>query len=167
MAEDPRTYQSSTVQANRAQIQGLGVGQKDMNAQQSATREEHATDPQNTEGWDNDPPNQATDRPGQADFSGQDVGERRSFDGGESGGMSDRNAAGMSEAGDLGTGTPANVDIHKTGQDDRPEADWGEAAGEGATFSSNHTRRPDRTEAERGQGPKTRQLNKDINSGRA
>ncbi|MEW5686549.1 MAG: hypothetical protein AB1942_16650 [Pseudomonadota bacterium] len=59
--------------------------------------------------------------------------------------------------GDLGAGTPANVDIHKLGQTDRPEQDWGEAA-EGATFSSNHSRRP---EIERGQGAKTRQAAKD------
>ncbi|RAK63405.1 hypothetical protein [Phenylobacterium kunshanense] len=63
------------------------------------------------------------------------------------------------EAGDLGTGTPANVDVHKLGQDDRPQSDWGEAA-EGAVFSSNHSRRAERTEIERGQGSKTRMANK-------
>lgn len=67
--------------------------------------------------------------------------------------------------GDLGAGTPANVDIHKLGQTDRPEEDWGEAA-EGATFSSNHTRRPG-IEAERGQGAKTRRASKDQISRRA
>jgi hypothetical protein len=166
MAEDPRTYQTSTVQANRAQMQGLGVGQKDMDMQREPNREEHATDPQNTEGWDNDPPNQATDRPSQADFADQDMGEERSFQSPDSGPARERNAAGAGDAGDLGVGTPPNVDVHKTGQGDKPQADWGEAAGQGATFSSNHNRRPDRTEAERGQGPKTRQMNKDIISGR-
>jgi hypothetical protein len=78
-----------------------------------------------------------------------------------------RDEAGMdSVEGDLGAGTPANVDIHKLGQDDNPEQDWGEPADPDATFSSNHTRRADRTEAERGQGAKTRQANKDIVSRR-
>ncbi|PZQ53165.1 MAG: hypothetical protein DI570_24340 [Phenylobacterium zucineum] len=62
--------------------------------------------------------------------------------------------------GDLGAGTPPNVDIHKLGQTDRPEQDWGEAA-EGATFSSNHSRRPDKTEADRSHGAKTRRASKD------
>ena len=44
---------------------------------------------------------------------------------------------------------------------DNPELDWGEAV-EGATYSANHTRRPVKTEAERGQGPKTRARTKDI-----
>jgi hypothetical protein len=61
--------------------------------------------------------------------------------------------------GDLGTGTPANVDIHKLGQDDKPQSDWGEAA-EGATFSSNHSRRAERSDIERGQGSRTRLANK-------
>jgi hypothetical protein len=69
-------------------------------------------------------------------------------------------------AGDLGAGTPANVDVHKLGQEDRPQEDWGEPAAAEATFSSNHTRRPLRTEAERGQGNKTRKANKDIVSRR-
>lgn len=67
---------------------------------------------------------------------------------------------------DLGVGTPANVDIHKLGQSDRPQESWGEPADPGATFSSNHSRRPLPTEAERGQGRKTRQANKDIVSRR-
>ena len=68
--------------------------------------------------------------------------------------------------GDLGAGTPANVDIHKLGQDDKPEQAWGESAGPDATFSSNHTRRGEKTEAERGQGAKTRTANKDLVSRR-
>ena len=69
--------------------------------------------------------------------------------------------------GDLGSGTPPNVDVHKLGQGDRPQEDWGEPADEGAVFSSNHTRRPERSEAERGQGRKTRRANKDIVSRRS
>lgn len=68
------------------------------------------------------------------------------------------------EVGDLGEGTPANVDIHNLGQSDNPEAEWGEGA-EGAVYGANHTRRGDRTGAERGQGPQTRERNKQINSG--
>jgi hypothetical protein len=68
--------------------------------------------------------------------------------------------------GGLGSGTPANVDVHKLGERDNPQTDWGEPAPEGATFSSNHSRRAERTEAERGQGSKTRTANKDIVSRR-
>ena len=60
----------------------------------------------------------------------------------------------------LGEGTPAGVDIHDLGQSDRPEQDWGESADEGAQFSTNHTRRPVKTEADRGQGKKTRAAQK-------
>jgi hypothetical protein len=69
-------------------------------------------------------------------------------------------------AGDLGTGTPAGVDVHDLGQDDKPEQDWGDEADEGLAHSANHTRRGIRTEAERGQGAKTRTANKDIVSRR-
>ena len=72
----------------------------------------------------------------------------------------------MEASGDLGAATPPNVDVHDLGQDDHPEQDWGDESREGAVFSSNHTRRPIRTEAERGQGKKTRKLNKDIVSRR-
>jgi hypothetical protein len=70
-------------------------------------------------------------------------------------------------AADLGVGTPANVDIHKLGQGDRPQEYWGEPGDPGATFSSNHSRRALPSEAERGQGRKTRQANKDIVSRRS
>ena len=53
------------------------------------------------------------------------------------------------------------------GQKDNPQEDWGEAIEVGAVHSSNHTRRPVRTEAERGQGAKTRRMTKDIISRRA
>jgi hypothetical protein len=66
-----------------------------------------------------------------------------------------------------GTQPPATgFDPHAVGEDDRPEGDWGEAADPEATFSANHSRRPVRTEAERGQGAKTRRKTKDIISRR-
>ncbi len=46
-------------------------------------------------------------------------------------------------------------------QRDVPQEDWGEPADEGATYSANHTRRPAKTEADRGQGRKTRAAKKD------
>jgi len=61
----------------------------------------------------------------------------------------------------LGEGVPAGVDIHDAGQADNPEQDWGAPADEGATYSANHTNRPVKTEADRGQGRKTRQAQKD------
>lgn len=76
-----------------------------------------------------------------------------------------RNEAGINDVeGDLGAGTPANVDIHKLGQSDNPQEDWGDPADEGAQFSSNHTTRG-RPEQER--GAKTRQYTKDVFSRRA
>jgi hypothetical protein len=80
--------------------------------------------------------------------------------------LDDRNAAGLGEAGDLGAGTPANVDVHNLGQKDRPQEEWGEPAGEAATFSSNHSRKGLHADGDSGQGAKTRKLNKDIISRR-
>jgi len=80
--------------------------------------------------------------------------------------LDDRNAAGLRQAGDLGASTPPGVDVHKLGQPDQPQQDWGSTAGEAAVFSANHSRRGVRTEAERSQGAKTRRLNKDIVSRR-
>lgn len=130
MAEDTRTNQPSTVETNRSAMQGNGVGQRELNAQQQPTPEGQATSPERTE-----------------PFESGAAGEDRSFEAGTSG--------------DLGEGTPANVDIHKLGQSDNPEEDWGEPAGEGAMHSSDNTRRGEKTEAERGQGAKTRAFNKD------
>jgi hypothetical protein len=180
MAEDPRTYQPSTTQANRGRMQGLGAGQKDMDAQQDPDRSLHATDPQRTERWENDPAGRGDDRgAGSSDMGagaaseGQGNGETRSFGAGDqngggamTNGTPDRNAAGIDDAGDLGAGTPPNVDIHKLGQEDDPQEDWGDPAAEGTMHSSNHTRRGVKSEAERGQGAKTRRLNKDIVSRR-
>ena len=67
----------------------------------------------------------------------------------------------------LGEGVPPNVAVHDTGDADNPQNDWGEAVDEGAVRGVNHTRRPERTEALRGQGAKTRKLNKDIVSRRS
>jgi hypothetical protein len=61
----------------------------------------------------------------------------------------------------LGEGTPAGPDVHDRGQPDTPQDDWGEPADEGTTYSANHTRRPAKTEADRGQGKKTRAAQKD------
>lgn len=156
--EEKRTSAPGTVSSNRAQMQGLGVGQKEMNMQQAPNRDTYATAPQRTEPFDerlDDTTN--ADRPEQADFGEDREGAR----------LDDRSRAGVQQAGDLGVGTPANVDIHNLGQDDSPEQEWGEDGDEGMVHSANHTRRPIRTEAERGQGAKTRQLTKDIISRRA
>lgn len=142
MAEN-RSFNPTPQQANRSVEQGLGVGQKEMDAQRDPSREQQATDPRRTEPFDD--------------------GGREQLDGQAAPGdaLDDRNAAGMAGREELGASTPANVDIHNLGQDDNPEEDWGEPAGEGTMHSANHTRRPVKTEAERGQGRKTRAAQKD------
>jgi hypothetical protein len=155
MAEDPRTYMPTTPQVNRARTQGLGVGQKDLNLQRDPDRNEYATDPERLEPFVE--PETADET---RDDDTQDSGEDRSFAG------DDRDAAGTDDDAMLGVGTPPNVDARDLGQRDNPEEDWGEPAGEGVLHSQTHTRRPVRTEAERGQGSKTRKLNKDIISRR-
>lgn len=166
-----RTSATSAADANRARMQGLGSGQREMDAGRDPSRTQSATNPEQRsfdrtlDGATND------DRPSQADFGEEaeaapaEGGERR--DGWGLDPNLGRDEAGMGAVeGDLGAGTPANVDVHKLGQEDRPEEDWGEPADPQAVFSSNHTRRPVRTEAERGQGRKTRAANKDIVSRR-
>jgi hypothetical protein len=193
MAEDPRAYMPSTTQANRARIQGNGVGQKEMNMQQDPDRDTYATNPQRLEPFGDDPQgggdDLGADNGRNASGTGNSTGaEERSFasdddaasdeeddspsegDGGAHDYMGldpnlGRNAAGYQHAGDLGAGTPANVDIHDIGQSDRPEQEWGEGE-PGAVHGQTKTRRPDPTESQRGQGAKTRQLNKDIISRR-
>ena len=167
MADENRSFAPSTASSNRAQQQGLGVGQEEMDKQLSPSRETYATAPQRTEPFDEslDPTTNA-DRPSQADCSGQDVGREAAAEA-PGAGLDDRNAAGMQAVvGDLVAGTPPAVDVHDLGQPDSPEQEWGEEMDEGATFSSNNTRKGVRTEAERGQGAKTRRLNKDIISRR-
>jgi len=68
---------------------------------------------------------------------------------------------------ELGEGTPANVDIHKLGQSDRPQEEWGEAPDAEAQYGSNHSRRGEGFETDRLQGSKTRTANKDIVSRRS
>jgi hypothetical protein len=156
-----RTFSTSEAEANRARQQGLGSGQREMDAQRDPNRFQTATNPQQRsfEGDLDDATN--GDRPGEADFG------EASGAGGRSQAAPTRSAAGINDIeGDLGAGTPANVDIHKLGQDDKPEQEWGESAGPDATFSSNHTRRGEKTEAERAQGAKTRTANKNIVSRR-
>lgn len=158
-----RTFTTDEAHANRARTQGLGLGQSEMNAQRDPSRREGATNPeQRSFDTDMEAPTNA-DRPGEADF-GLEGRERQSAGEAQDAG---RNAADLDDVrGDLGAGTPPNVDVHKLGQDDRPQEDWGDPPDEGAVFSSNHTRRAERTEAERSQGAKTRQANKDIVSRR-
>jgi hypothetical protein len=59
----------------------------------------------------------------------------------------------------MGKGSPAGLGA--LAQGDNPQEDWGDPADEGATYSANHTRRPAKTEADRGQGKKTRAARKD------
>jgi hypothetical protein len=140
MADEDRTFDPSRAQTNRGREQGLGVGQKELDLQRDPSGEQQALDPQRTEPWD-----------------GEGDGAKEA----------DRGAGPRVSGSELGEGTPANLDVHQLGQDDNPEEDWGEPAGEGAMHGETHTRRPVRTEAERGQGAKTRQLNKDIISRRS
>ncbi|MDB5425273.1 MAG: hypothetical protein JWQ29_2689 [Phenylobacterium sp.] len=49
---------------------------------------------------------------------------------------------------------------------DNPEEDWGEPADPGAAYSANHATRGEKTDAERGPGPKTRKATKDAISRR-
>lgn len=171
MPEEDRSFAPSTVQANRARAQGLGVGQEELNAQKDEDRNIHAADPERTEPYDQSLPRTTNaDRPGEADFSGQEPGdadeEQTATTAPQESALDDRNAAGLGDAGDLGAGTPAGVDVHDLGDDDNPQEAWGDEVEEGAVFSSNHSRRPVRTEAERGQGAKTRAHTKDIISRR-
>lgn len=141
MADEDRTFQPRQAEVNRARQQGLGVGQTEMDLQRDPGREASATDPERTE------PFLSNDEAGAPNVMG---------------GSDDRNAAGLGGDGPvLGEGTPANVDIHKLGERDNPQADFGDDLDGEAEFSSTNTRRGEKTEAERGQGAKTRQATKD------
>ena len=158
MADEERSFASNTVSSNRAQQQGLGLGQREMDRQQSPNRDAAATAPQRAEPFDQTLERTTNaDRPGEANF-GEPAADQR-------GGREPAEPNTVS-TGDLGAGTPPSVDIHNLGQEDHPEQDWGAEAAEGAMFSSNNTRRGVRTEAERGQGRKTRRMTKDIISRR-
>jgi hypothetical protein len=151
MADEDRTFQPRQAEVNRARQQGLGVGQTEMDLQRDPDRNLSATDPERTEPFLSNDEAGAPNVMGGSDQAGAD---------------DDRNAAGVNDGPILGEGTPANVDIHKLGERDNPQADWGDEVEEGATFSSTNTRRGVHTEGERGQGAKTRQLNKDTISRR-
>jgi len=170
MANEKRGSAPDAVSATRAQTQGLGVGQEELDAQRVADQDLQAIDPQRTEPFDQSLDGATNaDRPGGADFSGQEPGdvraqgERRDFRSDDLPGEgADDDVAGDATA-DLALG---GVDARNLGQRDNPQEDWGQPAGDGATFSSNHSRRAARVEAERAQGSKTRQATKDIISRR-
>jgi hypothetical protein len=52
------------------------------------------------------------------------------------------------------------------GSSGNAEEEWGEPADEGAAYSANHATRGEKTDAERGQGAKTRKATKDAISRR-
>jgi hypothetical protein len=66
---------------------------------------------------------------------------------------------------ELGVGTPANLNSQHDAMADRPQEDWGDPAGE-AVHGATHTRRPDKTEAVRGQGRRTLERNREIVKGK-
>jgi hypothetical protein len=145
MAEDDRTFRTSTPAANRAEMQGLGVGQREMDAQRAPSPGQYATEPQRPEPFENE--------------AARAAGPGR--------GLDDRDAAGLDDEAQFGAGTPAGLDVHDIGGEDNPQEDWGDETDAGLMHSANHTRRPIKTEAERGQGRKTRAATKDIISRRA
>jgi hypothetical protein len=153
--EQDRTFSTDEVQASRSRTQGLGVGQEEMDAQRDPSRFQAATNPEQRsfEGDLDEATN--SDRPSEADFGDTDIASRQDR-------AVSRNAAGINDIeGDLGAGTPANVDIHKLGQADHPEQAWGESADEGATYSANHTRRGTPNGIALEHGAKTREATKD------
>lgn len=150
MADEDRTFSTSTVSSNRTQMQGNGVGQEELNRQRAPNRLQTATEEDRTEGWDNDPA--GIDAGAPASAAGDELDEERSFE------ASDDDAPSGPR---FGAGVPANLDPSDIGERDDPELDWGEAE-PGAVFGANHTRRGVKTEAKRGQGRLTRARNKDI-----
>jgi hypothetical protein len=139
-----RTF--DTPKANRAAERGLSVGAKEMDAGRDAGREPRATDPRRPEPFPRKPAKAA-----KGDEAREDARYPAGLDGGEP----------------LGAGTPAGVDVHDLDQPNEPQDDWGDPADEGALYSANHTRRPVKTEADRGQGKKTRTARKDQISRRS
>lgn len=159
MADEDRSFEPRETETNRSREQGVGMGARELDQQRDPSRPQGAIAPDRTDAFDTslDPTTNA-DRPSQADFGDTDIAHADAAQ--ESG--DDRNAAGMSDAvGDLGLGTPANVDIHKLGQRDKPEEEWGEAASAEAQFSSNHNDRGLHRGDNFGHGAKTRQFTKD------
>lgn len=143
MADDKQRFDPDTSAANQTRQQGGGVGQREMDAQRDPDR---AADPT---------------APMKPTPAGEDDGATAGPDRGR---FPERNAAGRGDVrGDLGAGTPANVDIHDTEEPDNPEADWG-APATGAAYSATNTNRGEGPASEL-QGAKTRARTKQINSG--
>jgi hypothetical protein len=135
--EDDRSSAQRTVSANRAQEQGLGLGQRELNSQRVANPELSATDPERPEPFDESLDRTTNaDRPDQADFAGQEPGDV------QSGGARDFRSFDTPNDEDYDTLGELDADLPPT------------------------SNRAIRTEADRTQGAKTRQLNKDIVSRR-
>jgi hypothetical protein len=148
MPQDPRTYSPTTPEANRARQQGAGVGQRDLFEQRDPTRSDIATSPERTESF----------------VQGEErtIGENAED---EASAAFDAEDDKPQETDPRFVGVPAGVDPHAFDQGDSPQLDWGEAEPD-AVHGATHSRRPVKTEAERGQGPKTRSRNKQIVSGK-
>jgi hypothetical protein len=138
--DEPRTFSPTPTGATRAREQGLGVGQQELDSQGDPGGDGGPIAPDRTEPFRTE--------------SGPDAPADRD-------GISD--AAARTDP--TMVGTPPNLDPHDFEDGDSPQLDWGESEPE-AVHGATHTRRPVTTEAERGQGLKTRQRNKEINSGR-
>ncbi|MDO8902073.1 MAG: hypothetical protein Q7V15_12035 [Phenylobacterium sp.] len=147
MADEPRSFDPDTTEANRTRQQGGGMGQREMDQQRDPNRDSEAPPAQ---------PQQQQKRPDdraepKLAVSRQD-GTR----------LEPRNGTGMGDTGgDLGAGTPANVDIHDIDQDDNPQAEWGQDTDGAAVHSAS---RGDRAPG-KSQGPKTQARAKEINAG--
>ena len=135
--EEDRSSAQRTVSANRAQEQGLGLGQRELNSQRVANPDLIATDPGRPEPFDESLERTTNaDRPAQADFSGQEPGEV------QSGGARDFRSFDLPDDDDYDTLGDLDADMPAT---------------------SSRAARP---EPDRSQGAKTRKLNKDIVSRR-
>ena len=147
MADEPRSFDPDTTQSNRTRQQGGGVGQREMDQQRDPDRDADAprAQPQQQQKQQDD---RVEPKPAVSRLDGTR--------------LEPRNGAGMGDTGgDLGAGTPANVDVHDIDQDDNPQAEWGQDTGGAAVHS---TSRGDRAQG-KSQGPKTQARAKEINSG--
>lgn len=158
MPQDPRTYSPTPQEANRAREQGGGVGQRDLSTQRDPSRADIATSSERTEPFDTEM---------QAGVRGEDRPFAETTADGEEGDDPERRTAAAvdTEPDPRFVGVPANVDPDSLEDGHGPEMDWGDPEPD-AVHGATHTRRPVKTEAERGQGPKTRSRNKQIVSGR-
>ena len=81
MADEDRTFDPTTVSANLAQQQGLGVGAREIRQEQDAHGASGPLDPERTEPFDQSlDPTTGSDRPSEADFSGQEPGDVKDAD---------------------------------------------------------------------------------------